>query len=66
MQTVRAPLSVGGTPEQVFERLAAAGLDARIVGKTVEVAGATEDEIAKLLEDLGPGSVSVTVVERPG
>ncbi len=66
VQTVRAPLSVGGTPEQVFERLAAAGLDARIVGKTVEVAGATQDEIAKLLEDLGPGSVSVTVVERPG
>ena len=66
VQTVRAPLSVGGTPEQVFERLAAAGLVARIVGKTVEVTGATEDEIAKLLEDLGSGSVSVTVVERPG
>ena len=66
MQTIRAPLSVGGTPEQVFQRLAAAGLDARIVGKTVEVAGATEDEIAKLLEDLGPGTDSVTVVERPG
>ena len=66
MQTVRAPLSVGGTPEQVVARLAAAGYKVRAVGRGVEVENATEEEVAKLLEDLGPGSVSVTVVERPG
>jgi hypothetical protein len=66
VQTVRAPLSVGGTPEEVVARLAAAGLTARAVGQGVEVENATEEEVAKLLEDLGPGAVSVTVVERPG
>jgi hypothetical protein len=64
--TARAQLSVGGTPDEVVTRLEQAGLLARVVGETVEVEGATEAEVEKLLEDLGPGSVSVEVVERPG
>ena len=64
--TARAQLSVGGTPDEVATRLEQAGLVARVVGETVEVEGATEAEVEKLLEDLGPGGVSVRVVERQG
>jgi hypothetical protein len=65
LQESRAPLLVGGTPEQVLALLEEAGLEARLVGDAVEVSGATEDEVASVLEELGPGQVTVTVLPPP-
>jgi hypothetical protein len=63
VEEATVPLAVGGTPEEVVAVLGEAGIDARVVGDAVEVTGATEEEVARALEVLGPGPVPVTVVE---
>jgi anti-sigma factor RsiW len=61
MMEAKAPLTAEGTPAEVAEFLRAKGFDAKVVAGTVEVAGAKEDAVAKALEELGPGPVTVVV-----
>ena len=53
--------SVAGSPASVARRLRHGGFDARVVKGEVIVRGATDAEVRKALEPLGPGSVQVFV-----
>jgi 2-oxoglutarate dehydrogenase E2 component (dihydrolipoamide succinyltransferase) len=64
----QAPLTTEGSPAEVAAFLRERGLDAKVVGETVEVTAATQEDVAslqeqlaKLLEERGPGSTVVVV-----
>lgn len=57
-------VSVQGPAREVVKLLAAAGYQAEVVNGTVEVSGATEDEVRKALEGRPAGDVAVFL--KPG